>query len=107
MDPFSLNLLGQIRQQELLEQASQGKRDTRRWRWKISTFQLEMWQEHDDVARTPPYLTDGQPSFYRLRLLATRLLHVGRQAKQYAPTFAPQEQLTAQRVSEPQCASEC
>jgi hypothetical protein len=107
MDPFSLNLLGQIRQQELLEQASKDKQDTRRWRWKISTFQLEIRQEHDDAARTPPYLTEERPPLYRLRLLATRLLHLGRQAKQYAPTFTPQEQLAAQRTTDPQCASEC
>ena len=109
MDPLSFKLLGQIRQQELLEQASKGRKDTRRWLWEYDTFQLNIWQEQDDAARTPPYLTDGRPRFYRLRVLVSSLLlRLTGQAKRFAPpSLAPREQIAAQPITDPQCISEC
>lgn len=106
MDPLSFKLLGQIRQQELLEQAAKGRKDTRRWLWEHDTFQLNIWQEQDDAARTPPYSTDGRPRFYRLRtFVAMLLLRISGQAKRLtSPGIVQQE---AQALTEPQCASEC
>ncbi len=97
MDPFTHNLLGQIRQQELLEQIAQGKLDSRRWRWNLISGYIDVWKREDEDATAQP--VNGQPLLHRLRQLVTRLL--GQQGQHRAPAFAAQE------ASVSDCIAEC
>ncbi len=49
MDPFSLNMLGTIRQQEILEQAGQDRKGARLWWWELEGLRLSRRVEPDGV----------------------------------------------------------
>lgn len=105
MDPFSINLLGQIRQQELMEQAARGQHESRRWLRRLSPDRLDVWQEGDS-ALTSFYSEDGLPPFYRLRVFAAASVRFLKRVllRGIAPNAANS---AARAVTEPQCISEC
>jgi len=103
MDPFSLNLLGYIRQQEILETAAKARHDHRRWKWKISGFRLDMEQQ-GDTDLSVPTPANGLP----LRRWLT-LWHTLRQTLHQLITFAPhlQNAPRASAITLPQNTVEC
>jgi len=105
IDPLAIRLLGEIRQQELMEQAAKGQQETRRLVRRLSPQQFDVWQAGDS-ALTSFYSEDGLPPFYRLRAFVTMLLLrvSGRAKRLTASGIAPQD---AQVLTEPQCISEC
>lgn len=105
MDPLAIKLLGEIRQQELLEQAAKGRQDTQRLLSQLGASRLDVWQEGDS-ALTSFYSPDGYPPFYRLRTFVAALLaRMGGRAKRLSsPGIAQAE---PQALAEPHCASEC
>lgn len=105
VDPLSIRLLGQIRQQELMEQAARGQQDTRRWLRRLSPDRLDVWREGDS-ALTSFYSEDGLPPFYRLRVFATAPLRFLKRV--LSRGIAPGAANAATRAAtEPQCISEC
>ena len=111
MDPFSLNLLGYIRQQEILETAAKARHDHRRWTWKISGFRLDMEQqgENDALSFSAPDLANG--------MSLRRWLMLWWLAFRPSITFAPRNQRRIQRrgqtapraaaITHPQTTVEC
>ncbi|MEP7290816.1 MAG: hypothetical protein ABI835_03485 [Chloroflexota bacterium] len=99
MDPFNLNLLGTIRQQEILEEAAKGRRGQRQFRWKLSEFLLE---ERHEIEEASADATENISLRHRSSSLFSLLLKLRHSAK-----FAPQESVgTAQSYTDAQCA-EC
>lgn len=94
MDPFSLNMLGTIRQQEILEQAAQGRKGARLWWWEVNSLRLSRRIEPDGVILEDvlaPALDQPRRSFG----LWQWLRRLGAQPA------------AAQPISDAQCAPEC
>lgn len=105
VDPLALKLLGQIRQQELMEQAAKGQQDTRRMLRRLSSDRIDVWQEGDS-ALTSFYSEDGLPPFYRVRVFIAALVGFVKRgiARGIAPNAANS---AAPAVADPQCINEC